>query len=229
MYVQRDVLSGTLEGKHDFRRRTPRTSNEVHALARRARTSPTAAVTYDRWVWDDGNGPAEHWLLGSNELREFGALRDDGWGTTLAAQLPIAFGRFGRASSPPASIARRSSAAITIAGSTCANENANVESPPESLFAGGQFDSTSSGGWAEETTLDIDNYRADQRVEAGWLSLDVPFGPAVKAYVGVRLSTACRTRTYDLFNRRASARGHLDDVDVLPTVNVSWNATNRSA
>ena len=107
------------------------------------------------------------------------------------------------------------------------NQNADRGALPESLFAGGQFDSTYTGGWMEETTLDIDNYFADQRVEAGYLSLDVPVGPSLKAYLGVRLEHGMQdVRTYDLFERsRLTARGHLDDVDVLPTLNMSWNMT----
>lgn len=231
MYVQRDVLSGTVEGKHDFPK-----AHAVHAewkftRSRAARNQPDRReVTYDRWVWDEGNGPSEHWLLGSNGLREFGSLQDDGWGTTLAAQLPIAFGRFGKGKlSAGYDRQTKQRGNHYRRFNLHPNENANVESPPESLFAGGQFDSTSSGGWAEETTLDIDNYRADQRVEAGYLSLDVPFGPSLKTYVGVRLEHGMQdVRTYDLFDpSRITARGHLDDVDLLPTVNVSWNATRQ--
>lgn len=120
MYVQRDVLSGTVEGKHDFPKAHAAHVEWKFTRSRAARNQPDRReVTYDRWVWDAGNGLEEHWLLGSNGLREFGSLRDDGWGTTLATNLPISFGRFGKGSSPPVTTDRRSSATITIAGSTC--------------------------------------------------------------------------------------------------------------
>ncbi|MFN8587383.1 MAG: outer membrane beta-barrel protein [Candidatus Eisenbacteria bacterium] len=233
MYVQRDVLSGTLEGQHDFPGARALHFDWKFTRSRAERNQPDRReVTYDRWVWDDGNGPAAHWLLGSNGVREFGRLRDDGWGTTLSSHLPVNFGRLGKgrfAFGYDRQTKQRANAYRRF--NLHPNENSDYAAPPESLFAGGQFDSTLSGGWIEETTLDIDNYAADQRVEAGYASLDVPLGPAAKAYVGVRLEHGVQdVRTFDLFEpSKITAHGHLDDTDVLPTFNLSWSVTRALA
>ncbi len=230
MYVQRNVLSGTLEGKHDF----AKVFGGLHldwkfTRSRAERNQPDRReFTYDNWVWDEGSGNVDHWLLGSSGSREYGALLDDGWGTTLVGSAPLALGRLGkgkvsfgfdRQTKQRANRYRRFNLYV--------NQNADRAAPPESLFAPGEFDSTYAGGWMEETTLDIDNYYADQRVEAGYVSFDVPLGPSAKAYAGLRLEHGMQdVRTYDLFDRsRITAHGHLDDVDLLPSLNVSWNMT----
>ncbi len=224
MYVQRSVASGTLEGQHQFSHMFGTSLDWKLTRSRAQRLQPDRReVTYNRNYYYDGDGnPVEYWALGSTGIREYGDLKDDGWGTTVSASLPYRLGVLGngkvvlgydRQTKKRTNFYRRFN--------FIPSDNADRTAPPEETF--GQGDSLNPA-YVLEGTLDIDNYRADQRVSAGYLSADVPFGSRVRGNLGVRIESGFQdVRSYDLFDpARITQQGTLENTDWLPAANLTW-------
>lgn len=228
MYVERNVLSGSLEGRHDFQRLLGASVDWKFTRSRAERDQPDRReTTYNKGYYYDADGNlVSYWGLGSTGSREYGDLKDNGWGTTANVTIPWRLPRLGqgktvfgydRQTKERRNFYRRFN--------LYANRATDPAAPPESLFAPGQFDNGPFTAYVEEGTLDIDNYRADQRVEAGFLSFDVPLGRSGRAYLGVRVEDGLQdVRSYDLFNpSRITSKGRLRDTDWLPSANVTWS------
>jgi hypothetical protein len=230
MYVQRSVLSGALEGRHELAPLFGTSVNWKFSRSRAKRLQPDRReVIYDRGYYHDAGGDlVEYWALSSRGMREYGDLRDNGWGTMLSASLPYALGGLGkgkvvlgfdRQSKERRNFYRR----VYLYPSS----GTDLTAPPESIFTSGSFDGSPGSGYAGEGTLDQDNYRATQMVTAGYLSIDVPLGRRLRGNFGVRVESGQQdVRSFDLFDpSRITATGDLDNTDWLPCANLTWGLT----
>ncbi len=230
MYVERRVLSGSLEGRHDFSKVLGANVDWKLTRSRAEREQPDRReTTYDRGYYVDGDGNlVGYWGLGSTGSREYGDLRDEGWGGTLNATFPWRLPGLGAGKTVigwDRQVKERRNAYRRF--NLYRNLTTDPAAPPESLFAPGQFDGGTYSAYAEEATLDIDNYRADQRVEAGFATFDVPLGSRGRGTFGVRVEDGLQdVRSFDLFTpSRITARGRLRDSDWLPSANVTLALT----
>lgn len=232
LYVQRNVLSGAVEGKHEFARLFGTHLDWKFGRSSARREQPDRReLTYDRRYYFEGD--TAHWVSTRRGLREYGDLQDDGWGTTLGASIPYRLGRLGsgkvlvgydRQTKERDNFYRR----FYLVGNT----NTDRESAPDSMFAPGTFDGSSNTAYLEDATYNdprvgLDNYRADQRTTAGYVSVDVPLGRRMRANVGVRVERGYQdVRSFALFAPEAILeRGTLDDTDWLPSGNLTWSVT----
>src|SRR5262249_32898245 len=102
--------------------------------------------------------------------------------------------------------------------------------PPEDIFTPANFDGSATSAYVDEGTLAIDNYRADQLVTAGFLTVDVPLGSRLRAHPGGRARHRPQDATsFDLFNPQLiTSEGTPDNVDWLPSGNITWAVTSTT-
>lgn len=232
MYVQRNVLSGSVEGKHSFANFLGSNVDWKFGRSSARRQQPDRReLTYQRFFYFEGD--TAHWVLGSTGRREFGDLTDDGWGTTVTGTVPYQLFTLGKGK-------------IAIGYDRQTKERDNFyrrfnivpsrridgEAPPESLFADPNFDGQPGSGTLEDATLNqpqvgLDNYRADQKVSAGFVSIDAPFGRRVRANLGLRVETGYQNvESFALFSPdEVLQKGELDDTDWLPSGNLTWSVS----
>jgi hypothetical protein len=214
MYVQRDVLSGSVGGQHDF----PEFLNSslgwklTRSNARRQQPDRRES-TYQRIPTDSADPNSGYWGLVVGR-REYGDLKDENWGSTLKGTIPYRLGVLGngkvafgyeRQSKRRENYYRRFDFIPSQFGS---------DAPPESLY-----DKVS------EATLPQDNYRANQLVQAHFLSADVPLGQHVRGNLGVRHEEGQQgVVSHDLFNpARVTSKGKLVNTDWLAGANLTWS------
>jgi hypothetical protein len=230
MYVERSVLSGAFEGRHEFPRllRSRVDWKLNRSLAQRDQPD-RRETTYNRNTYYDGDGNlVPYWALASSGSREFGALDDAGWGGQASWSAPYRLGRLG-AGKVEAGFSHQAKQRDNFYRRFRLIYGSGIDrtAPPESVFAAGHFQGGPGSGYVEEATLSIDNYEADQRVTAGYLTADVPLGTRVRGTFGVRLERGFQdVRSFDLFAReQITERGELDDVDWLPSGNLTVGIT----
>ncbi|MFI5371132.1 MAG: TonB-dependent receptor domain-containing protein [Candidatus Eisenbacteria bacterium] len=231
MYLQRDVLSGTFEGRDEF----PHVMNvafdwKFTRSSARAQQPDRREVTYDEGYYvGPRGGLVSYWGLGSPGVREFGDLHDDGWGTTLTGAVPYRLGGLGqgkvmvgydRQTKDRHNFYRRFN--LYTSSST------DPTAPPESLFSQNAFTGTAGTGYMDEATLDQDNYHANSKIQAGFVSADVPFGHRLRSTLGVRVERGTQdVRSYNLFRPDIiTAEGAFDNTDWLPSANLTWSVTD---
>jgi len=230
MYVERNVMSGTVEGQHEFSSLLGMDVDWKFTRSRARRLQPDRReVIYDRRYTYDSNGNLyPRWLLGSTGSREYGDLKDNGWGTGATVSVPYHLGVLGtgklatgydRQTKVRHNFYRR----FNLYPAT----GSSATPSPEQIFGPGAFTGDANSGYAEEATLDIDNYNAHQRVEAGFVSADVPMGRAIRGNFGVRFESGFQdVRSYDLFDpSRITQRGTVESKDWLPSSNLTWSVT----
>jgi outer membrane receptor protein involved in Fe transport len=232
MYLERTVASGTVEGQHQwsFGAGTDLDWRLTRSRARRQQPD-RREFNYDHLYNYDASGNLyDYWGLGSVGSREYGDLKEDGWGGTASGTLHLPMGRLGkgklivgydRQSKERTNYYRRFN--------IYPNTNDDLAAPPESLFNAQDFNGSNTSGYVAEATLAIDNYSATQLVTAGFLTADLPFGTRWRANLGVRQERGKQdVRTFDLFNPgKVVQEGALDNVDWLPAANVTWLASDR--
>jgi hypothetical protein len=232
MYLQRSVLSGTIEGKHEFPSFLGTGLDWKVTRSSAKRLQPDRReVIYDL-RYDDYPDHLGYWSLGSQGRREFGDLRDNNWGATIGGTVPFTLGALGKGK---ASIGydRQSKKRDNFYRrfDIHHNNNADLTKPPEIIFDPATFDSTLDGGYIEEQTKNdayfTDNYRAAQRTTAGYLSADVPFGRRARGNFGVRVESGFQdVQSFDLFRPSVILQeGKLDDTDWLPSGNLTLSLT----
>jgi outer membrane receptor protein involved in Fe transport len=232
MYVERTILSGTLQGQHTLSQLLGSSLDWKLTRSEARRLQPDRReYTYNRYGYLDGNGEAvRYWRIASNGYREFGDLEDDGWGVTASGSVPYRLGSLGngkvvlgydRQTKDRVNEYRRFE--------FIRNTGSDPLAPADSLFGGG-FDDTPNSTQLEETTLEIDNYLADQRVTAGYLSADVPFGRRLRGNFGIRVEDGYQdVRSYDLGQPASMVieQAKLENTDWLPSANLTWAATEE--
>ena len=216
MYVQRDVLSGAVEGQHGIQRLLNSTFDWrfTRSVARRQQPDRRES-TYQRVPIDPADPNSGYWGLVVGR-REYGDLKDNNWGTALKTTVPFQLGALGngkvaagydRESKYRDNYYRRFDFIPNYFGQTA---------PPESVY-----------DKVNESTLPQDNYRASQLVEAFFLSSDLPMGRRVRGNVGVRYEEGRQdVVSHDLFNpARVTSEGKLVNSDWLGGANVTWAAS----
>lgn len=232
MYLERSVLSGTIEGQHEFAHLLGTSLDWKLTRSQARRLQPDRReTTYDLRYYDLGNGDlVSYWILGSTGSREYGDLRDDGRGASLAGSLPYRLGRLGKGKIA-LGFDRQTKARTNFYRrfNIYPNEITDRSAPPESVFSERAFDGQPGSGHVEEATLDIDNYVAHQRLTAGYLSVDLPLGGHARGNLGVRAEQGVQeVRSFDLFDKsRVTAEGTLDDTDWLPSGNLTVLLTDE--
>jgi len=232
LYVQRNVLSGAIEGRHEWASLLGTKLDWRLGRSRARREQPDRReLTYDRRYYFEGD--TAHWVSTRRGLREFGDMQDDGWGTTLNLSLPFKFGTFGngrftagydRQTKERDNSYRR----FNVYGNTTRDR----ELSPDSLFTPSGFDGSPQTGYVEDVTYNsplvgLDNYRASQRVTATYLNTDLPLGRRVRTNFGMRLENGYQdVQSFALFQpQNVLEEGRLDDADLLPSFNATWNVT----
>lgn len=232
LYVQRSILSGSLEGRHEI----PALFGlgldwKLGRSAARRQQPDRREVTYDRRYWYEGD--TAHWVMQGRTLREYGDLHDDGRGATVTASLPWRIAALGngklqfgwdRQEKERDNFYRRFA--------VYANRNADLEQSPDSIYAPSGFDGSPGTGYVQDVTFNnpatgLDNYAADQRTTAGFVSADVPLGRRIRTNVGVRIETGYQdVRSFALFEPGVILQqGRLENTDVLPSANLTWGVS----
>jgi outer membrane receptor protein involved in Fe transport len=236
LFAQRTVMSGSLEGRHQFASLLGSGVDWKLGRSRAKRDQPDRRdITYNRQFWYDGD--TAHWVLGSQGSREYGELNEDGWGAAIKTETPfrlwglgngkVAAG-FDRQNKERDNFYRRFRLVIDP-------RFVNTEALPESIFAPGTFNGDPNSGYLSDLTYNdpvvgVDNYTAQQRVTAGFLSFDVPFGSQVRANLGVRVEHGFQNvESFALFDPDSVLlEGKLDDTDWLPSANLTWAFTQTA-
>jgi len=231
-YVQRSILSGSLEGRHEFPGLFGMNVDWKlgHSSARRQQPD-RREVTYDRQFWYEGD--TAHWVMQGSARREYGDLRDDGFGETVTASVPFRLAAMGNGKVQVGFDRQRKERDNFYRRFVIyPNRNADLEAPPDSVMSPSGFDGGPNSGYVQDATYNdaivgLDNYRADQKVTAGFVSLDVPLGRRLRANVGARVEQGYQdVRSFALFEPSVILRrGELRDTDVLPSANLTWSAT----
>ena len=228
MYLQRDLLSASLDGQHEFREFLGLRLDWRFGRSRANRHQPDRReVRYEeRWYYP---GDVSHWVLAGLGMRQFGDLHDEGWGTTLNTSVPYRLGRLG-AGRVTLGYDRQSKLRQNRYRRFAIHHNGNVdiEGSAEQVFDPSTFDSTLNTAYVEETTDSLDNYSAHQLIKATYVCVDVPLGPRARANVGVRNEHGYQdVQTTALYAPSAiTTEGKLDNSDWLPSVNVTWGFTD---
>ena len=222
LYVEREVQSGSLEGQHEFVRLmgTSLGWKLTRSTAKRLQPDRRETVSSHNYYYDGYGNLVGYWALSPVGSREFGDLRDEGWGGTLGAKVPFRLARFGagklslgfdRQTKKRDNFYRRFNIVYP--------EEADPTAPPEVAFG--------NPAYVAEATFAVDNYRANQRLTAGYATLDVPFGHRARGNFGVRVEKGFQdVRSHDLFKPwLITSEGMLEDTDWLPSGNFTWSVT----
>lgn len=229
LYVERDVRSGTLEGRHEFSRLLGLGFDWSLTRSAARRKQPDRRTTgANHYYYYDGNGDLVDYWAGGLGSREYGDLHDDGWGAKLAAALPYRLGTLGKGKVTVGyDRQRKERDNFYRRFYFMPNNAADPTAPPESLFAPGQFDGSPGSAYVTEATLARDNYFANQGVTAGFVSVDVPLGRWLRGTLGVRVERGSQdVRSFDLFIPDViTAQGGAKNTDWLPSANMTVSMT----
>jgi outer membrane receptor protein involved in Fe transport len=230
-YVQRQIRSGSLGAEHDFPSLARARVTWRASLSAAERSEPDRReYTYTARRDVDGNPAPDLGFSGGG--REFGRLDDDGRGFDLKVGLPLGRDRW-------------STSKVEIGGSLQERDRLSTyrrfafyttgsygtATPPESIYAGGQWGDPGFGAQMTEGTLPEDCYEAGQKVWAGYVSGDLTITRRLRAIAGLRVEDGRQTvRTFDYFTgetpRDASSgrpqMADLSNTDFLPSVNLIY-------
>ncbi len=225
MYVARTIANGSVEGKHELASWSrPRIEWQVYASTA-LRDEPDRRETI--YEGRDDNT----WTLsgaGLGATRYFGHLTDDGTGAHATITFPL-------------DAAVRSK--VLVGGAFDGKERLSTyrrfnfnpgRAPdptalPESIFAPERFTGRAGGAEIVEGTRPDDNYRAHQEVTSAFVSADLAVHRSVRAVIGARMEHAQQNvTTYDIFGFDPPIYGVLDNVDVLPTANITVSLDEKS-
>jgi outer membrane receptor protein involved in Fe transport len=235
LYLERSVLSGSVDGQHELPKLFNSTFNWKFGRSIARRQQPDRReYTYDRTYFFPGD--TAHWVFASLGNDDFGDLKENGWGTTLTEAVPYKLGGWGNGKLN-LGYDRQTKARDNFYRRFQITPNALVkrtELPVDTIFAPGGFDSTRNTGYVQDVTqntavVGLDNYTAAQRVEAGFLSLDVPFGQRLRGNFGVRVEHGYQdVKSFALFQpENVLAEGKLDNTDWLPSGNLTFALTKN--
>lgn len=236
LYVERSVLSGSVEGKHEFSQLLGSSLDWKFTRSFARRLQPDRReYTYNRQFFIPDPESEPHWIFASNGSTEFGDVHDQGWGTTVGTSVPWEIRSLGKGR-VAVGYDRQTKARDNFYRRFSLIPNASVEreSGPDTIFAPGGFDGTPGTGSIEDQTsntvaVGLDNYRGSQRVEAGYLSADLPFGPHLRGNAGVRVEHGFQdVQSFALFQSgKVLDEGKLDDTDWLPSGNLTASFGDR--
>ncbi|MGH7725423.1 MAG: TonB-dependent receptor domain-containing protein [Candidatus Eiseniibacteriota bacterium] len=230
-YVQRELLSGSLGGDHDLPELAHSKLSWKASFSASSRDEPDRReYTYFAPREVDGSPAPDLNFTGGG--REFGDLDEDGRGLEArmglpikAANLPAARLEFGASWQDKDRVSTYRRFSFTTPA------NYGTATPPESIFAQGEWSDTLGGVAFVEGTLPDDAYDAEQTVAAAFVSGDVSVTRRVRAIAGLRVENGVQSvRTYDQFTGATTVDGttgrvndvELDNTDLLPSLNVIY-------
>jgi outer membrane receptor protein involved in Fe transport len=229
-YTQRSVFSASLAGKHELPalHRSQLDWRLTRSAARRRQPDRRETIYEEvESEQEDGTPYAFYALSGDLDAatRMFSDQVDDGWGAEGAVAVPVHFGPLGLGKLT-GGVSRQETDrdAFLRRFNFKPAAGADRSRQPEELFAPGAFDGSPTGARVEEITRPEDNYTGSQRLTAGFVSAEVPWGDRLRGVLGVRVEHGVqRVRSFDLFEpEKVVAMGDLDDVDWLPSVNLAY-------
>jgi TonB-dependent receptor len=233
LYVERAIWTGAVEGKHEFPAWRNARIDWRYSRSSADRVQPDRReTTYQRVDYiDDNDQPQSLWVLKSNQngaSREFADLDERGHGVEVNATLPLDLRAFGKGKLAGGFSYQKKNRNAFQRRFWFAPANGQGAAPPESLFQDDEWDGSPSGARLGEYTFDDDNYDAEQKQRALYVSADLSLGPRVRANLGVRGEHGVqRVRSFDLFEPdRTTGYGWIDATDLLPSANLSWAITN---
>lgn len=215
-YVQREIRYATLEGQHDF---APLAQSRVDWRFTRSdarRQQPDKRESMSIRVPIDETNPG-YWGLATGR-REYGDLRDDGWGSTLKLGMPYALDGLGHGR-------------VTVGFDRQSRRRDNryrrfdfipsqpgMDAPPESAYTS-----------VSEATTARDNYGARQLVEAWFASVDLPLGRRFRGNIGLRREFGAQdVSSRDLHDPTVLvAEGGTRSTDWLTGANLTWLVSER--
>lgn len=223
-WVQRSLLSSMLSGERVLGRAGSRLEwRASYSLARRFEPD-TREIMYESDIGESDWRLADESNSGS---RFFSSLADNTGDAAVDLTLPIGWPQAG-----PSKIGL--GVAGTFKDRAIDNRRfrlkpqdyhgVNLRLPPEEVFS---FENIRPDGFQiEEDTRPTDNYSAGQLLGAGYAMADVPVSNRVRVVGGLRVEYSDQhVRTFDLFNPAAApVVGLVSGVDVLPSVNLTWQA-----
>jgi len=214
LYVQRDVLSGSLEGQHDIPAFLNSDLDWRFTRSNARRQQPDRRETmYIRVPTDEADPGSGYWGLGVGR-REYGDLKDDNWGTTLKTTIPYRLAGLG-------------SGKVAVGYDRQTKDRGNYYRRFD--FIPGQYGSDAAPesvyDKVSEATLAVDNYRATQKVQSLFVSADVPVGRHLRGNLGVRHEEGEQdVVSHDLFDpSRVTSEGKLVNTDWLAGANLTWS------
>jgi outer membrane receptor protein involved in Fe transport len=227
-YVQRSLVSASLEGRDEFPHLLGVSFDWALTRSGARRQVPDMReVSYDEGYYQSGSDVVSYWTLGSPGTREFGDMNEHGRGARVTGTLPYPLGALGAGRLVLGyDHQKKTRGNFYRRFDMYANNNADPTAPPESLFSAGSFNGGAGTGYVEEATLAQDNYHARAETEAEFVSLDVPLGRQLRSTLGVRREFGIQdVKSFDLFRPDVvTAEGRFSNVDWLPSANLTWAA-----
>lgn len=237
-YVERSVTTMSLEGRHEFRgaagsrlewKLSRSLADRLVPDMRKATYQRAEQLYYDT---EDNPYTRAEWRLRSQSrgaTREFSTMHERGRGGELTWTTPFAIASLGRGKLT-AGLSDQWKNRYQWTRKFFMSAPAGRDTlPPDSIFAPQHWTGAAGSPDIAEWIFPDDIYDAEQGQTAAFLSLDLPLGPRLRSTLGARLEQGVqRLRSYDLFNSQVtSAYGELDDTDLLPSINVTWNLSDR--
>ncbi len=236
-YVQRQIRSGSVGGEHDFPSVAKSKLTWRGSLSSSERSEPDRREYYYAARRDfEGNPAADLTFTGGG--REFGELEENGVGFDAKVSLPVGVRWLADARVDfGAQYQDRDRVSTYRRFGFSTNSSYGTATPPESIYAAGQWGNPNAGAQFTEGTFPEDSYEASQVVRAGFISGDLGITRRLRAIVGVRYEDGDQdVRTYDYFTNQTAidgvtglpAEAHLQNEDFLPSINLIYQMSDRS-
>jgi TonB-dependent receptor len=233
-YTERSVLTGVLGGRHDFRSVLGSKIDWKLSGSAADWLQPDRRETIYQQISyvDDNDEVVTDWAMlsvsGGGASREFGAQEDRGWGFDGSWSVPLRYGGLGRGKVDLGfgyQTKDRDYEYRRFIFRPAGTGNAS----PESLFQESRWLPNSTGARIQDNTFPDDYYEGEQEQTAGFASFDVPLGARLRAVLGLRVEHATQyVRSYDPFTGATASTADLDDVDWLPSANLTWGVNDRT-
>lgn len=236
-YVQRQILSGSLSGDHDFPSLMRSRLSWKASLSAADREEPDhREYTYRADRDENGNSAPDLGLSGG--AREFGDLDENGRGLEARITVPVGSGQWANTKlDAGASVQDKDRLSTYRRFSFLPGGSYGTATPPESVFQESRWTDPATGATFTEGTFPEDAYEADQTVTAGFVSGDVPLTPRLRAIAGLRVEHGIQdVRTFDQFTGATpvdgvtgrEAHAELENTDFLPSLNLIYSLNPQS-
>lgn len=219
-YVQRTLRSLALEGKHDMAGLAHSSLNWTFSRNDARRQSPDKRESRYRMNLES----TEPIYILTPGIREYGDLRENGWGTNAKITTPFRFSTrgSGRFLAGFDRQSRRRDNRYRMFRFTPAEPS---DAPPESLYRDSQSHPKSVEAFLG---LDNDNYFADQLVEATFINAEIPISKRLRGSVGLRREFGSQTIvSRGLLLNREVREGSYQSTDWLTGLNLTYAWTEK--
>lgn len=228
-YSERDLLTASLEGRHEFANaRNLKLEWKVSRSRADLQRPDQRETRYQRFTdYDENDNPISVWGLRQDRgaTRKYQDMSEHGRGMELHASVPVAFGVLGKGKFAMGWNDQWKNRDFYYRRFNFKPGAGQFVGPADSLFAPDDFTGLNGGATIEEYTFLNDNYDAEQGQTALYATVDLPFGSRVKTQLGLRMEYGLQAvRAFYLFSpTRTEAAGRIEQTDLLPSANVTWN------